>query len=498
MEICFEKKCIDIFAERVHQLKSCTETVETVVPDTNDDIARVASLRSMLLLKGKDISSGRVIITGELLAWLLYVSESGAVQSVQLSQEFSIEYEADIMLDEKLSQVKLFVNAAETRVLNPRKVAVTFEICGELRAYSREEMYVSAELRETPCMVYTKYAQHSASPIVCVTEKTFALTEQFTFPDGKPQPFALLSQSVEHEICDIQTIGSRAIIKGSVFVRLCYTAEGVDYPLTTEFSCPFSQLIDVPDTEVTGYAANIEINGAYFSIIDTINGAKAVNVELHCLTELICYGSAEVRYISDMYCNTAELSYQSERRTLPMGCETRQVQLNFSENIDAPEDCSDILAAFTQLSRSAAANGNLSAQCLVDIIYRTGDGGMSVMKRSFELEGDCPPSTQNILHMRIADTKLYPSGSSISVALSIEAACLCCSDCDVSAVISAELDENNDTGFDACPSLTLVRSEGESPWLLAKTYRSSEELILAINGEDCISTGEMLLIPKTK
>ena len=82
MELCFEKKSTNIFAGRLHMVKSSAETVEAVVPDTNDDIARVASLQTMLLLKGKDISAHGITVTGEARAWLLYITEGGTVQSV--------------------------------------------------------------------------------------------------------------------------------------------------------------------------------------------------------------------------------------------------------------------------------------------------------------------------------------------------------------------------------------------------------------------------------
>ena len=62
MELCFEKKSTNIFAGRLHMVKSSAETVEAVVPDTNDDIARVASLQTMLLLKGKDISARGITV----------------------------------------------------------------------------------------------------------------------------------------------------------------------------------------------------------------------------------------------------------------------------------------------------------------------------------------------------------------------------------------------------------------------------------------------------
>lgn len=498
MDICFEKKCIDIFAERLHQIKCCTETVEAVVPDTNEDIARVATLRTMLLLKGKDMTARGILVSGEIRASLLYVTESGAVQSVQLSKEFSLDYESESLLDEKLSQVKLELKAAETRVLNPRKLSVSFEICGELRSYSREELCVSSDIGEAPCVIHKKYAHCSITPVFAVTEKTFAFTEQFSLPEAKPQPSALLSQSVDYEISDIQTVGGRAIIKGNIFLALCYNSEGVDCPLTAEFSCPFSQLVEVPESEAPGYAANIEINGSYFSIIDTISGEKAINLELHCLTELLCFGSTELSYIEDIYCNTAELSFTTEKNALPISCEARRLPLTFSESLDTPEDCSDVIAAFAELDRCAISKGLMSAQCLVDVLYRSEDGAISVMKRSLELEADCPLEAEGLLHMRIAEMKLYPTGGSIALTLSVNAVCFCRSMGELSAVTAAELDEDSATGYDSFPTLSAVRSEGESIWALAKAYRSSEEQIFAINGENCAASGEMLLIPKTK
>ena len=35
-------------------------------------------------------------------------------------------------------------------------------------------------------------------------------------------------------------------------------------------------------------------------------------------------------------------------------------------------------------------------------------------------------------------------------------------------------------------------------WQLAKSYHSSEEAIIGLNGADCAENGALLLIPKTK
>ena len=65
-------------------------------------------------------------------------------------------------------------------------------------------------------------------------------------------------------------------------------------------------------------------------------------------------------------------------------------------------------------------------------------------------------------------------------------------------MLSAELSDETETYCAAYPSVTLVRMEGESLWQLAKSYHSSEEAIIGLNGADCAENGALLLIPKTK
>ena len=51
MEISFENKVVGTYREISHQLKRIQESMESVVPDTNDDIGRIASFQTSVLLK---------------------------------------------------------------------------------------------------------------------------------------------------------------------------------------------------------------------------------------------------------------------------------------------------------------------------------------------------------------------------------------------------------------------------------------------------------------
>ena len=93
MEISFDNKCINTFREIYHQAKKIQESAESVVPDTDDDIGRIAAVHSWVILKSKDLTSRGVLISGEASAALLYITESQESMSfVRLSKSFSIEY----------------------------------------------------------------------------------------------------------------------------------------------------------------------------------------------------------------------------------------------------------------------------------------------------------------------------------------------------------------------------------------------------------------------
>ena len=72
MEINFENRQINTFKEVLYQTKLIQETVETVVPDTDDDIGLLVNVQSAVLLKSKDITSRGVLISGEVNASLIF------------------------------------------------------------------------------------------------------------------------------------------------------------------------------------------------------------------------------------------------------------------------------------------------------------------------------------------------------------------------------------------------------------------------------------------
>ena len=53
MEISFHSTETEVFRETCRQSKRIQESAESVVPDTDDDVAKIAAVQTWLLLKSK-------------------------------------------------------------------------------------------------------------------------------------------------------------------------------------------------------------------------------------------------------------------------------------------------------------------------------------------------------------------------------------------------------------------------------------------------------------
>lgn len=498
MEISFENKTVNIYREIYHQTKRIQESAESVVPDTDDDIGRVASVQTNLMLKSKDVTARGVIISGEATAALLYITEDQQkVSFVRLAKSFTLEYEVADIDPDTVAQVKLSIVNCETRVLNPRKVSVTFELAGELSCYKLESLTIDSRLpAEGSQGLHARYESTELMLANATCEKTFGINEQFSFPSGKPSPSRLVSQQIDFAVSDSQLIGSKVIIKGNVNISVCYLSEEVNYPVRAEFTTPFSQIIDIGEESMDHCSMNIELTSAYFDIINTISSEKALDVELHAVIQLVSRSRKSISYVADIYSNKMPVDCAVQSRQFSMVSSIQKLKITSDERLCVAEDCADVLSAFLTIAEISLEQGKIKASVGVDVVYRDSNGLLSSVHRAVSMEGDGGGQNLRLCSARLSDVYLRPDGQFIDGHISAEIGCLVCTSIEVRKVGAVSLDEEAAYDLSAYPTVTLVRVERESLWELAKTYHSSVEQIRAMNELEEDLSGRLLLIPK--
>ena len=498
MEISFNHRTLTGYRELPCPVRRIQVTAESVVPDTDEDVGSIVSVQPMVLLKSKDVTPYGVTVSGEFSAALLCVTEGESrVSCVRMKREFSMDFALEGLSNETLAQIRLSVGSTEARVLNPRKLGLTAELVGELSCYRQEELPVETELPEAAAgLLHCREEKTAFSSIDAVCEKSFAFNEQFRFPEGKGEPTELLCQTLRFEAEEVQQVGSRAVVKGSVYLELCCAVKGESCPAVFRFSAPFSQLVDSGAERCDSAAVRIETTSAYFDLVDTISGEKAVDTELHAVLQLVSFSERELKLITDAYSNRCPTEGSFESLALLWVSPPQRLRLTAEEALPIAEDCAEILSVLPSLPPLIQSAAGLGGAVNLDILYRSTSGALAAVHRTLPLEEESCPASAVLCGARLAQQELRPEGNTLRCRLGVEAQLQRRETVELRELAAVSLEEEKPFDRERFASVTLVRDPTEPLWNLARRYHSSVGAIEAANRAREETGSRVLLIPK--
>lgn len=497
MEIVLENKKMPIYRETHHQIKTIQESAETVVPDVNEDIGKIASIQSTLTLKSKDIVNDGVSISGEANITVLYITETeDSVAHIKLSKSFSIQYEIPDIKQDNTAQINLQLSNIEARVINPRKVSVTLEICGELSCFSSEAIDELSLIPEEYSNVLK--ANNAAFEVMLpnsVCEKTFAINEQFIFPAAKAEPNKIVFSKVNLNVTDSQHVGSKLIVKGTTNISVCYTSNDAVHPIFTQFTSAFSQIIDTGCESIDNCSYSLELTSCYFDLLETISGEHALDVELHAVIQIVCRKKQKIQYISDMYSNLMPLNMVFQDKTITDTSEIKYDRVSINEKLSVADECEDILCVIPSISQMGISDTTMRGTICFDIIYKNKGGSISAVHRSINPEVKELLPGSRLVSYKLNNMDIHPYESIVDVQCALEYAYQSFTKLEYSRVDLVEMNEEQAYDTSAFPSVTMVRFNDETLWELAKTYHSSVEKICENNDMENLKAS-FVMIPK--
>ena len=496
MDISFENRDLTIYTEYSHQTKRIQESAECVVPDTDADIDKIAGVMSEIYLKSKDLSARGVLISGEVSASVFYITDKKeSVSSLTIRKPFSVEYEVDAPESETLAQITLLIQGTDIRLVNPRKIAAGFEIEGDLSCYHSEKLRVESRLPENAPGLHARVEEQELTLPNAVCEKSVSINEQFPFPAGAALPVKLAGGKAELLVSDCQLIGTKVIVKGTAELRVCTFSEETGLPAAHSFSAPFSQIIDIGAESMSFCTVKPEVTGAYYDLVDTINGERALDMEVHAVLQIVCSERQKILCITDAYSNLMPADLLSRTQEYRESTPVQTLELSKEEQLGLMEPCSELLHVVSSVSRVSADAGKLSVSVTLDFLYRNAEGALSAGRRTLTLTKELEGEELHILHIRALRVDARAEGETVNCSVTL-IVCYCVTEKrELSMVDGVILNEEAVYIQESLPTLTLVRAEGESLWTLAKRYHSSEEMILKMN-ENIENAKHMLLIPK--
>lgn len=286
------------------------EASETVVPDTMPDVERILCAEGMVMIRSKEVTNERVNVSAVVGATVLYAPEGGeGVCTLGASIPIVVDVDAPGVTEDSSAVASLTLANVEARMLNPRKLLVRAVVNVEIECYNRSELSVTTGLDgDGAAGVETLCEAASISPVVCVREKTFVVSDEYRLQPGLLPIGTLLWHTAEIIPGSVRSVGAKLIFNGTVRLSALYEAANSTELCPVSFETEFSQMIDA-DTDFASPDCSVYsmLTAEYVEPVTLAGGERGISAEFHLVSQCVCTDSVRVQCMTDCYSNACEL-----------------------------------------------------------------------------------------------------------------------------------------------------------------------------------------------
>jgi len=483
------------------------ETMEMIVPDACPDILHLVDTCGTVCLKGREAQEGRVEVSGSVRCAVLYLPDGGnGIHRVEVNIPFVCAAEnAGIRSNCSVMAVPR-VQAAETRVLNPRKVLVRVNLAVALGVFAPCDTELCTGAQDTEERgVQQLLETQDAYVVSCVQEKPFNFSDDLTISGSRPEAEELLKSRVTLNCNESKIIGNKLIFKGEALLQLLYrSTEGAT--CGTDFELPFSQIMEVSGVEEEADCA-VDVQLTDFSCALEAGDGRTVSVSMGLLAQAVVRETRSLELLSDIYSVSQSLSASFEtysfNRLVEQGSKRQSVReiVETSALARAVSDAYVAIGAVTQTRDGSRLT--VSAEAAVTVVYETEVGELSPVTRtitvpcSLELPEGCACTCQCSCPGAVFAT---PTTGGVEIRLDLDFRYIALTSRRVVGVSGVQVEEGDAHSSAGQPSIVLRMVGPERLWDIAKSYGTTTEDIMRANelAEGDALSGRLLLIPKKR
>ena len=134
------------YDKRLDRIAACTETADTIVPDTFPDVGRVVCAYGTAAVKDQTPQSGRLLISGTVQAVILYEPEGGGLRRLTVPVSFAHIEECDGLDADAVCAVTCRTAAVDATAVNSRKLSVSVQLCFSIECYCKTECEITEDV----------------------------------------------------------------------------------------------------------------------------------------------------------------------------------------------------------------------------------------------------------------------------------------------------------------------------------------------------------------
>lgn len=476
------------------------ETAESVVPDTLPDIAQILDTDASIYLKAKTVQNGKASLEGNIQGTVLYLTdEDDDVYKLELSQTTTFLFESEELKEGDRLCARLYVNNADARMLNPRKILLRVDVVADVSAYRESAMELAVEPDDAEFLQILP-EERTVQYITAVGEKPFIVTDEFSVPASRPAIGQVLQAKAGANIDDMKQVGAKMILQGTAWLKLLYLPVEEKMPRCENFSTTFSQIVDCPEGSNGLHSVVLMPTACYIEPLQGGHGANAVQMEQHMTAQIICRKESQLHYMADAYNTRYSCEVQSEPLAVQANGRAALLRETVKDLVETTEPVSEIIYSQVNAGTPSMGDKGCSVPLMIHALYRTENGKIASLTRRMCAEMPLDVTTDSSTYLypaSCAEPYLAPTSGGLEVRLPVEMKAEIYDNEKISAVHSIDVDMETPAFPSDGPSMIIVRCGNNCLWSLAKRYGSTTELIEAAN-PGSTETGNLLLIPRAR
>lgn len=374
---------IHYYDKRLARISTCSETADSIVPDTFPDIGRIVCAYGTAAVRDQSPQSGRLLASGMVQVVVLYEPEKGdGLRRLTVPVSFAHIEECEGIDAETICMVDCRVATVDVVAVNSRKVSVKVQLCFSVEGYC-----------QTQCEI-TEGTPEKQVELLSDTQ-TVTLTEQ-----ARSYPITILDDvtmqdaegvSLLHSKCLLRTTECRAmrgkiILKGEAEIQ-CLALQEDDAVRVLSNTTPFTQILELPEVEeqdtvcaqlaVREIDCRIEQDGL---LSYTVSVTALVTVRR---TKTLCS-------IKDLYLPGQTLRISEEKTLLHSTPPTVPFTADTTETLPTAQHAAHIVAAEAVCcGAKRSASGEIQMTAAIQILYLSDEQQLYALGRLVPLTMPC-------------------------------------------------------------------------------------------------------------
>ena len=477
------------------------------MPDYCDGIQRVLRFEATPYVSGKTVNGRNLSIEGNVCFSIIYCDDCGRVHTYR----HIAPYIKNIDFSDEVSDCNLTVQPKcsylKAKAVSSHKVEVQNVIALCVKGFCCKKTDIICEI-ESDNIFYNRAEKYSDSP-VNFAEKNIVFEEELSIGASQPAVCDIIRYDLRPVVLSHKIVNERVVVKGELCVDVLYSADNCS--ITEKFSTtvPFSQIVDV-----LGLSDNCSCDVSAYTVFADIKPRSSFDGDAHsfllnakvCIKiDAMCH--EEIPIIFDAYSSKCDLDIKYENVTSANIVDNLREHYLCEKDIEFTdgEMCEIVdLWCSANVLGSRIEENNIIITGVVNIcmLCKNHEDELNFFERPFDFEYRypthslsqnimCEPqvSVVNCLHSFSGDNRL-----NLRVELDISAPLVEINNYNAITdlnVVNSKSDNKNEFSL-----IIYFACRGESVWDIAKSYKSSPEEIIKINGVDSVlAEDKALLIP---